>query len=908
MQVLLVHPNTFTEYHLERLIKKSFEDLGHTVVALKYRGEPEEWVSNQLKQLSADCDFAIVLKGETLTQNNYDSIQCLSTYWYVDHPKDNQLPEWLVLGASNVDYVFASSYGLLESLREYNQHCYWLVEGAHLSLLQPVEKEEQYDLSFFGTLIAETNNGDIFGSRALWLKRINEKYGVHLFGVDSDREVEGYRFENHYPAVWNESLAEKIAETKIVLGYNSTNKIELYWSNRTYTTLACKGFLITPYVPGLERVFENHKELVWYHSEEELDRYIEYYLVRPVQRRQIAEAGYQKVVATLSTKQQIERMISIVEKQSLQLGKKISIAIVTDKGYVGCRGASQQWATLLRQNGFAVNELYIDEQYSKDLLEQYSLVLFNGYSGNYNKLIEADVKKVVVWHSSLLQTQLEKEVNQVRRIKNLLDEQKIDTVFCTDRNCLKFFEGASWLPNVYIVEPTFSDKSLVDTEKVNISALGPSKERKNLFTILQAVMHLSDDYRVHINVSDDFYDNNIKGLFDENKIVNHGWLEREDYFSLIKQCNLGVQLSVGESYNFVAADHLVCGTPVICSSSIRAIPSRDLHVANLENSGELIGKIDEVRRANKKKRQDWVTDFQQQNKRHVQKALTLIKKSCDLAYSVPACNIQTRRPILSIVYHGRNDNYAGDFKRRLCWSLSTIQQSFKELQPEILFVCWNTLPLTERLFDDPMFANCRSNVKLYEVSDKIHKEVADRFNYEGVYLEWFAKNFGVRRATGEYILQLNSDNLIVDPVTIDDLPQKDESFVAVRTEVKQEVLTRAPQQLTPKYLNSISRRQWIPDISRPHYVGGSCGEFVLAHRDIWDTIYGNVEVADRYCIDNVTATHLREVSELNIFKHKVYHIEHKSAPGTWPGFEYPIGYSGPDWGLADLVVEPYCYE
>ena len=262
------------------------------------------------------------------------------------------------------------------------------------------------------------------------------------------------------------------------------------------------------------------------------------------------------------------------------------------------------------------------------------------------------------------------------------------------------------------------------------------------------------------------------------------------------------------------------------------------------------------------------------------------------------------RPQLSIIYHGRNDNYAGEFKRRLAWSLATVKKAFSHLNPEIIFVCWNNLPSTPFLFDEPLLKQYASGVKTYLVPSTIHEEFAKKFDYKGCYLEWFAKNFGLRRAEGEYILQINSDNIIINDINFSDLPAKDVTYIGNRTEVDRQILDVAPENISQSILEEFQGRVLRTDLNRPHFVGGSCGEFVLSHRDNWYKICGNVETADRYCIDNVTATHLRMVSRLELFPYPVYHISHHSAPGRWPGFDFPVGYSGENWGLPDVKIEP----
>src|SRR5262249_30519406 len=67
--------------------------------------------------------------------------------------------------------------------------------------------------------------------------------------------------------------------------------VALYFSNRTFLTLACGGFHLTHYVPELERMFTNRRHLVWFHSDDECLDLIRYYLARPRARRAIARAG-----------------------------------------------------------------------------------------------------------------------------------------------------------------------------------------------------------------------------------------------------------------------------------------------------------------------------------------------------------------------------------------------------------------------------------------------------------------------------------------------------------------------------------------------------------------------------------------------------------------------------------------
>lgn len=137
-----------------------------------------------------------------------------------------------------------------------------------------VEKWD-YDVVFMGSLYTE---------RRRRLDRELSSLGVNYkhFGFP------GYE-------LWGSDFARACYFSKIVIGDNYTNKIPGYWSDRSYLTLGCGGFLITSFVPFLEKTFANKRHLVWYRSMGELKELITYYLERENERKFIALEGYRYV-------------------------------------------------------------------------------------------------------------------------------------------------------------------------------------------------------------------------------------------------------------------------------------------------------------------------------------------------------------------------------------------------------------------------------------------------------------------------------------------------------------------------------------------------------------------------------------------------------------------------------------
>jgi hypothetical protein len=110
---------------------------------------------------------------------------------------------------------------------------------------------------------------------------------------------------------------------------------------------------------------------------------------------------------------------------------------------------------------------------------------------------------------------------------------------------------------------------------------------------------------------------------------------------------------------------------------------------------------------------------------------------------------------LSVVCGGRNDSYAGNFKERMMAAVERNQREAgqRRMQVEWIFVEWN--PTSD---DYLSYDLARRAFRCYVVSPEIHKatvgpRVADRMTF----MQFFAKNVGIRRATGDWILVTNAD-------------------------------------------------------------------------------------------------------------------------------------------------------
>ncbi len=140
------------------------------------------------------------------------------------------------------------------------------------------------------------------------LKKVAERFGLKVWGPG----WKGSGFPLGRTNVTPRHYASVCAGTAILLGADIAPGVRLCYSNRTYITLGCGGFLLTSYVNGLEDVFENRKHLAWYRSDEECVELIDYYMKRPHERMAIADEGSRYVHDNYTYDHFVKRVLDAV--------------------------------------------------------------------------------------------------------------------------------------------------------------------------------------------------------------------------------------------------------------------------------------------------------------------------------------------------------------------------------------------------------------------------------------------------------------------------------------------------------------------------------------------------------------------------------------------------------------------
>ena len=200
------------------------------------------------------------------------------------------LPEHLGL-AARVDLFLTCARGqVAEFERAGVKRAAYITDAHDPELYRPVERANPAfasEVAFIGRY--HSRDAEVYATRAELIAQTARRFDLRLYGSGWQQ----LGLTSARDEVFPEQYREICGGAGIVLGCDGfSHTCEGYFSNRTWLTLGCRGFLLTNYTPGLEQFFENHRQLVWYHSIDECLELIEHYRSRPDQRARIAASGH----------------------------------------------------------------------------------------------------------------------------------------------------------------------------------------------------------------------------------------------------------------------------------------------------------------------------------------------------------------------------------------------------------------------------------------------------------------------------------------------------------------------------------------------------------------------------------------------------------------------------------------
>lgn len=188
------------------------------------------------------------------------------------------------------------------------------------ALLIPAAREafSRIGVHYRGALVEYLENKATSLRRRFFLEALVDR-GLVIFG---DSEWEDPNFSGNLGACYSGKRIDYATELPPLYASVKIN-INIFHAQcvsapnpRIYDVLACGGFLLSSYNPGLETEFEIGEDLDVFHGKDELRYKVDYYLAHPQERERIAANGRARVLANCGYYVRIQRLLSAISNHT----------------------------------------------------------------------------------------------------------------------------------------------------------------------------------------------------------------------------------------------------------------------------------------------------------------------------------------------------------------------------------------------------------------------------------------------------------------------------------------------------------------------------------------------------------------------------------------------------------------
>lgn len=156
-----------------------------------------------------------------------------------------------------------------------------------------------------------------------------------------------------------------------------------------------------------------------------------------------------------------------------------------------------------------------------------------------------------------------------------------------------------YLPNYYPIDLTPTPHKRPGST-INIGCFGAIRPLKNQLMQAIAAIIFADNNQFHLrfHINSDRIEQkgseplkNIRDLFihANAELVEHKWMSHRRFLKLLKQMDVGMNLSLSETYSVITADYVASNLPIVVSPEVQWVS--DESKANPNDIGDIIGKL-----------------------------------------------------------------------------------------------------------------------------------------------------------------------------------------------------------------------------------------------------------------------------------------------------------------------------
>ncbi len=303
---------------------RALEDMGWTAICLD--------TPSQLDQISHAIErrpvLAIATKADGMTVDMIQEIRSRGIPFVIWYPDPVPPDEHMVNMGRHSDFFFTMSQGrVLEYKAAGIERVAWLSE-AFAPPFYPDTPLTPRDIMHYGSQVAFVGNlstlPQYLARRQMLARVINAGFQLKWWGPRPSRKLKNLPFLfsrvcRSYGGefVYHETYSKVARACKIFLSLDSYPDVRLSMSARIYIAVGCGAFYLCRRVEGIEEVLVPGREIEVFNDYDEMADKIRYYLEHEEDRRRIARAGRQRVLAEYTYEHRFASMFKTLREAGI---------------------------------------------------------------------------------------------------------------------------------------------------------------------------------------------------------------------------------------------------------------------------------------------------------------------------------------------------------------------------------------------------------------------------------------------------------------------------------------------------------------------------------------------------------------------------------------------------------------
>lgn len=269
------------------IIKEKHQNLGPIANALKKTGI--DILDFNDIELIKKYDYLIIFYNKT--PPHFETKAKIG--WWMN---DLKHPIKLIENKINFDHIFLCNEEYFEDYKEQFKVPITYMPQCGLNSDNKYCRKIDWDVLFIGNISSKQYHFN----RTEILTKIGEEFNLKIINGEKSTTDQNLLYKN----------------TKFNLSISAPFKTVT--SNRLYNILASGGFCLVSWFPGIGKLFENKKHLVWFETPEEAIKLIEYYNINPKEYKYIKEEGHKLYLEKHTAQHRLDNIFDVLEGKEKQ--------------------------------------------------------------------------------------------------------------------------------------------------------------------------------------------------------------------------------------------------------------------------------------------------------------------------------------------------------------------------------------------------------------------------------------------------------------------------------------------------------------------------------------------------------------------------------------------------------------